>query len=120
MFATARCNNCFSGIVGLASRRIGKKATARGGAMPRVTLNDPDGTLSLLRESVAQFAAQHDGMRIFRDKRQRAADLDRVVWTAMAQAGWTGLSLPEALGGSGLGMREQAILSEALGRTLIA
>ncbi len=88
--------------------------------MPRVTLDDPDGTLSLLRDSVAQFAAQHDGGRVFRDKRERGADLDKTVWTAMAQAGWTGLMLPEPLGGSGLGMREQAILSEALGRALIA
>ena len=88
--------------------------------MPRVTLDDPDGTLSLLRDSVAQFTAQHDGGRIFRAKRERAADLDVTVWTAMAQAGWTGLMLPETLGGSGLGMREQVILSEALGRGLIA
>lgn len=88
--------------------------------MPRVTLADSDGTLSMLRESVEQFAAQHGGARILRDKRERAGDLDKAVWTAMAQAGWTGLLLPEALGGAGLGMREQAILSEALGRALIA
>jgi alkylation response protein AidB-like acyl-CoA dehydrogenase len=88
--------------------------------MPRVTLDDPDGTLSLLRDSVGQFAAQHDSGRIFRDKRQRAADLDKTVWAAMAEAGWTGLLLPESFGGSGLGMPEQAILSEALGRALIA
>jgi alkylation response protein AidB-like acyl-CoA dehydrogenase len=88
--------------------------------MPRVTLDDPDDTLSLLRESVAQFAAQHDGARILRHKRAGGGDLDKAVWTAMARAGWTGLLLPEALGGAGLGMREQAILSEALGRALIA
>ena len=88
--------------------------------MPRVMLDDPDGTLSMLRDSVAQFAIQHSGPRIFRDKRERAGDLDRAVWSAMAQAGWTGLLLPDTLGGAGLGMREQAILSEALGRALIA
>ena len=37
----------------------------------------------------------------------------------MAEAGWLGLMLPEDLGGAGLGMSEQAILSEALGRALI-
>jgi len=88
--------------------------------MPRVTLDDPDGTLAMLRESVAQFAAQHDGGRILRNKRQRAADLDMTVWAVMAQAGWSGLLLPETLGGPGLGMREQVVLSEALGRALIA
>jgi alkylation response protein AidB-like acyl-CoA dehydrogenase len=38
----------------------------------------------------------------------------------MAEAGWIGLSLPDQIGGAGLGMREQAILSEALGRALVA
>jgi alkylation response protein AidB-like acyl-CoA dehydrogenase len=37
----------------------------------------------------------------------------------MAEAGWTGLLVPEALGGAGLGLAEQAVLSEALGRALI-
>jgi alkylation response protein AidB-like acyl-CoA dehydrogenase len=88
--------------------------------MPRITLDDPDDTLSLLRESVTQFSAQHDGGRLLRNKRERAGDLDKTIWSAMAQAGWTSLLLPEDLGGAGLGMREQAILSEALGRALIA
>jgi alkylation response protein AidB-like acyl-CoA dehydrogenase len=38
----------------------------------------------------------------------------------MAEAGWTSLLLPESRGGSGLTMREQAVLSEALGRNLIS
>ena len=37
----------------------------------------------------------------------------------MAEAGWTGLLLPEDLGGAGLGLAEQAVLSEELGRALI-
>src|SRR5687768_13532185 len=64
-------------------RGIIRRRNAQGGAMPRVTLDDPDDTLSLLRESVAQFAAQHDGARILRKKRAGAGDLDRAVWTAM-------------------------------------
>src|SRR3989441_2979058 len=38
------------------------------------------------------------------------------MWKEMAQLGWLGLSLPEAYGGSGLGMVESAILLEELGR----
>jgi alkylation response protein AidB-like acyl-CoA dehydrogenase len=38
------------------------------------------------------------------------------MWKEMAQLGWLGLSLPEAYGGSGLGMVETAILLEELGR----
>src|SRR4029453_11166734 len=38
------------------------------------------------------------------------------MWKEMAQLGWLGLSLPEAYGGSALGMVESAILLEELGR----
>ena len=38
------------------------------------------------------------------------------MWKEMSQLGWLGLSLPEAYGGSGLGMVETAILLEELGR----
>jgi alkylation response protein AidB-like acyl-CoA dehydrogenase len=83
-------------------------------------LDDPDGALAILRESVAHFAEHHDGVRALREKRRQGGDLDRALWTAMAEAGWTGLLLPEELGGSGLGLREQVVLSEALGRALVS
>ena len=38
------------------------------------------------------------------------------MWKEMAQLGWLGLSLPEAVGGSDLGMVETAILLEEMGR----
>src|SRR5262245_21421715 len=38
------------------------------------------------------------------------------VWKEMARLGWLGLGLPEAFGGSDLGMVESAILLEELGR----
>src|SRR5207244_1584602 len=38
------------------------------------------------------------------------------MWKDMAQLGWLGLSLPEAYGGSGLGMVETAILLDEMGR----
>jgi alkylation response protein AidB-like acyl-CoA dehydrogenase len=38
------------------------------------------------------------------------------MWKDMAQLGWLGLGLPEAHGGSGLGMIETAIVLEELGR----
>ena len=39
-----------------------------------------------------------------------------VMWKDMAQLGWLGLGVPEAYGGSGLGMVETAILLEEMGR----
>src|SRR5262245_62397847 len=38
------------------------------------------------------------------------------MWKDMAQLGWLGLSLPEAYGGSSLGMVETAILLDEMGR----
>lgn len=87
--------------------------------MPEIILEDPDGTFAMLRDSVAAFAQRFDGARALRARRGAGRDLDRDIWSAMAEAGWLGLMLPEDLGGAGLGMSEQAILSEALGRALI-
>ncbi|PHP65243.1 acyl-CoA dehydrogenase [Zhengella mangrovi] len=87
--------------------------------MPELRFDDPDGTLAMLRDSVAALAGRHPGAASLRARRGEARDTDRALWTAMAEAGWTGLLLPETIGGSGLGVREQAILSEALGRALL-
>lgn len=88
--------------------------------MPQAMFEDPDGTLEMLRDSVGVFAKRNDGPQACRDKTARGADMDRDTWSAMAAAGWIGLLLSEELGGYGLGAREQAVLSEALGRALIA
>jgi alkylation response protein AidB-like acyl-CoA dehydrogenase len=88
--------------------------------MPRAMLDDADGTLALLRDSVAQFAEQHGGAKRLRAKRDRGDDLDHALWVEMARAGWAGLLLPEEFDGAGLGMREQAVVSEGLGYALIA
>lgn len=87
--------------------------------MTKIILEDQDGTLSMLRDSVAAFAQRFDGARALRTRREAGKDLDRAIWSAMAEAGWLGLMLPEDIGGTGLGLREQTILSEALGQALI-
>lgn len=88
--------------------------------MPQMIFDDPDGMLGMLRDSVQTFASSFPGPQRLRQRRDKGVDLDRDVWTGMAEAGWLGLTLPEELGGSGLGAREQAVLSEALGRELIS
>jgi alkylation response protein AidB-like acyl-CoA dehydrogenase len=40
------------------------------------------------------------------------------TWAELAELGWTGVSIPEELGGAGLGFVEQAVLHEELGRAL--
>ncbi len=88
--------------------------------MPQAVFDDPEGVLAMLRDSVATLAERRPGPASVRKKRSAAADIDRDLWSAMAEAGWTSLLLPEELGGAGLGLREQAVLSEALGRALFS
>jgi alkylation response protein AidB-like acyl-CoA dehydrogenase len=46
------------------------------------------------------------------------AGFDRDEWTMAVDAGWTGISVPEAEGGAGLGFIEEMIVAEELGRAL--
>ncbi|MES2756551.1 MAG: acyl-CoA dehydrogenase family protein [Pseudomonadota bacterium] len=48
---------------------------------------------------------------------QRGKD-DRDGWSAIADMGWLGMSLPEDVGGLGAGVIESAVLMEELGRVL--
>ena len=88
--------------------------------MPQIILEDSDGTLNMLRDSVAQFASRVGGPDVMRARRDAGLGLERKIWEEMGEAGWLGLMLPEALGGAELSLKEQAILSEALGRALIS
>lgn len=67
--------------------------------MPQMIFDDPDGMLGMLRDSVQTFASSFPGPQRLRQRRDKGADLDREVWTGMAEAGWLGLTLPEDLGG---------------------
>lgn len=87
--------------------------------MPQTMFDDEDGTLAMLRDSVSGFAEANPGALSLRARRAAEADLDAEAWRGMAEAGWLGLLLPEDLGGSGLGLAEQAVLSESLGRSLL-
>lgn len=44
-----------------------------------------------------------------------AGGFDRELWAAMVEQGWTGIAVPEALGGVGLGVVEAAVLLEQAG-----
>lgn len=87
--------------------------------MPQLILEDEDGVIAMLRDSIASFAEDWPGPQTTRSLRARSGDMDVGLWRAMAQNGWLGILLPEALGGAGLSIRHQAAISEALGRALI-
>jgi alkylation response protein AidB-like acyl-CoA dehydrogenase len=74
----------------------------------------PDQTL--LKNSARAFLDEHCKPATVRLLWDDARGESEALWKEMAQLGWLGLSLPEAHGGSGLGMVETALLLEELGR----
>ena len=72
----------------------------------------------LLRKTARDFLAEHAPMKRVREVMEGDATYASDVWKQMAELGWTGLTLPESLGGAGLGLVELAIVLEELGRGL--
>jgi alkylation response protein AidB-like acyl-CoA dehydrogenase len=87
--------------------------------MPQLILEDDDGVIAMLRDSIASFVEGRPGPQATRALRARSGDMDLDLWREMAQNGWLGILLPEELGGAGLSIRHQAAISEALGRALV-
>lgn len=75
-------------------------------------------SLAMIRESAAAIVPRGDLRRV-RAQRFAAPGFDRTIWRKMASLGWPGLLVPEAKGGSGLGMRAFAVLAEELGAGLV-
>lgn len=72
----------------------------------------------LLRETLRGLCAEHvDGARL-RAWERDPAGFGAAFWAALSALGITGLRIPEACGGSELGVLEAAIVQEELGRCL--
>lgn len=70
----------------------------------------------LLKESARDLLAReckHDRVRALMDSETA---FDPALWQAIADQGWTGLVIPEAYGGLGLGVVELAAVAEEIGR----
>ena len=65
-----------------------------------------------LREAVARICSRFDDEYWL--KRDRDGEFPEEFRRAIADAGWLGICMPEAYGGSGLGITEAAILMEAI------
>ena len=75
---------------------------------------------SMLRDSVRGFLAEHGSvahLRKLRDARD-ATGFSRELWARFADMGFTGLLVPEAQGGQGLGHVEAGVVMEEVGRNL--
>lgn len=84
-----------------------------------LVLNDEQ---EMLRDSALGFLREQAPtaqLRKLRDSRDETG-FSRDLWRQFAELGFAGVLVPEAYGGSGLGMVEAGIIMEAIGRTLAA
>ncbi|QQB33031.1 acyl-CoA dehydrogenase [Achromobacter deleyi] len=65
-----------------------------------------------IRDSARDFLQRRDQ----RQRKRAEAPPDRDYWREIAEVGWLGMSVPEALGGLGLGWRAMAAVLEEAGR----
>jgi alkylation response protein AidB-like acyl-CoA dehydrogenase len=70
----------------------------------------------LLRESVRSFLANEAPSAYVRAMADDARGFTDDVWSQLAALGWTGLLVPEAYGGLGLGLVDMVVVLEEMGR----
>jgi alkylation response protein AidB-like acyl-CoA dehydrogenase len=68
----------------------------------------------MLRESALSFATKESPLNRARALRRQTPGFARRFWNALAEQGWTGLLVPEALGGYAQGFAEMAEVVAAL------
>ena len=78
-------------------------------------MGDPE-IIEMLRDSVANFLEGHRDPSCKEAGPGELKALNGELWGEMAELGWLALALPEALGGSGLGLREATVLTELFGK----
>ncbi len=78
-----------------------------------------DGSLITMLRDSAQDVLQHHSLSRLRGWIAKPRPVDMSVWKAISDMGWTGLMLPEALGGSGLDVRYACELCEIMGQHLL-
>jgi alkylation response protein AidB-like acyl-CoA dehydrogenase len=71
-----------------------------------------------IMSSSAAFLAAEAPIAGIRQHRSEPASIDRSVWTHCAELGWFALGLPEAKGGVGYTLAEEAVLFREIGRGL--
>jgi alkylation response protein AidB-like acyl-CoA dehydrogenase len=77
---------------------------------------------SLLRDAAKSWVREKSPVATFRKLRDsgNADGFDKAAWKEIAEMGWTGILIPEAFGGSGLGYLTLGLVLEEMGRTLTA
>jgi len=77
-----------------------------------------DDDQSMLLEVARSFCAQH-GIEAARRHLETPLDHDPALWDELVAMGWTGIGIPEAAGGAGLGIGAAVPVLESMGRALM-
>lgn len=72
----------------------------------------------MLRDSAQGYLGGAGGAAHARKVRDDQAGFDAAAWASFGELGWTGVLLPESLGGSELGLEPALTLAEEMGRTI--
>jgi alkylation response protein AidB-like acyl-CoA dehydrogenase len=72
----------------------------------------------LLRAEVRKFLGAHCPLAEVRRLTEGSEGWARPLWKQVAELGWTGLTIPEAHGGAGLGFEDLVVVLEETGRSL--
>jgi len=75
---------------------------------------------AMLLDTADEFFRDKSPTAKVRDLMLTADGFDQSVWREMIDLGWTGLAIPEAYGGSGLGLAAAVPIAEPMGRHLSA
>ena len=75
---------------------------------------------AMLLESATTFCREQSPIASVRARMDSPHGFDRALWQEIANLGWTGIAIPEDLGGSGLTLSEVATIAEPMGRHLLA
>ena len=74
----------------------------------------------LIRTSARDLLRSRAGPAQRRELLRQAPGYDLQLWRTFGELGWTGLAIPQAYGGAGLGWVELCLLAEEQGRALVA
>ena len=81
------------------------------------SLTDDQESARELAATIFGDLSTHEALRAVEATEER---FDEKLWSALAEAGLLGLSVPEAYGGAGLGFIESCVLAEQVGRSAAA
>lgn len=74
---------------------------------------------AMLLDVAREFCRDKSPIAAVRAQLETASGFDQSIWDEMVALGWTGIAVPEAFGGSGLGAATAVPVVEAMGRAML-